>query len=286
MSAIDKSISAKIIAEGLIFGEGPRWHDGRFWLSDMLGGRVLVLLPNGQLEEVAAVPEGASGLGWLPDGRMIVVSMGDAKLLAFRNGIPEIYADLKASKGTPNDMIVDGSGRAYVGNAGCNLFAGIDPKPTNLLLVENGVAREVADDLIFPNGMVVTEDGGTLIVAETFAHRLTAFDIDRKSGSLSKRRVFAELGNRTPDGICMDADGAVWISSAETCEFARVCEGGEITHSIETGGRFATACVTGGDDRRTLYMITAHMTPELFAERKTTARIEVATLDVPGLGSP
>lgn len=287
MGAPVATLSTRIVAEGLVFGEGPRWHDGRLWVSDMLGGKVMALDENGRLEEIAAVPQGASGLGWLPDGRMIVVSMGDAKLLAFKNGVGEVYADLSLSRGTPNDMTVDGRGRAYVGNAGCNLFAGgIEPNPTNLILVENGRTREVADGLIFPNGMVIAPDGATLIVAETFAHRLTAFDIDGKDGSLSGRRVFADLGKRTPDGICMDAEGAIWVASAETSEFLRVGDGGEVTHIIETGGRFATACVTGGRDRRSLFMITAHMTPELFARRETTARIEVADLDVAGAGTP
>jgi sugar lactone lactonase YvrE len=146
--------------------------------------------------------------------------------------------------------------------------------------------QEVADDLVFPNGMAITPDGLTLIVAETFAHRLTAFDIDPESGTLSNRRIFADLIDKMPDGICMDAEGAIWLASSETSEFLRVHEGGEITHRIDTGGRFATACVTGGSDRKSLYLVTAHMTPELFAARQTTARVELAQLDVAGQGNP
>jgi sugar lactone lactonase YvrE len=280
------TLSPRILTEGLIFGEAPRWHDGRIWASDMLGGRVISVDHNGRLEQRAEVPSGASGLGWLQDGRMVVVSMADSRLLTFKDGISQNYADLSISRGTPNDMVVDGNGRAYVGNAGCNLFAGINPKPTNLVLVENGRAREVAEDLIFPNGMVIDPDGTTLIVAETFAHRLTAFDINSSDGSLSRRRLFADVGKRTPDGICMDAEGAIWLASAETGEFIRVREGGKVTHVVDTGGRFAAACVTGGPSRRSLFMITAHMTPELFAKRATTARIEVADLEVPGAGNP
>jgi sugar lactone lactonase YvrE len=282
-----QQLKSKVVAEGLIFGEGPRWHDGRLWLSDMLGDKVYALTPDGALDVVVEAPHGASGLGWLPDGRMLFVSMRDAKLVAVRDGQTEVYADVSASRGTPNDMLVDAKGRAYVGNTGCDMFVeGINPRPTNLLLVENGRAREVASDLIFPNGMALTPDGKTLVVAETFAHRLTAFDVDPQTGSLSGRRVFADLGDKTPDGICMDAEGAVWISSAVTCEFVRVREGGEITHRIDTGGRFAAACAAGGPDRKTLYLITAHMTPELFAQKKTDSRIESVLLETAGAGQP
>jgi sugar lactone lactonase YvrE len=282
-----QTLSTRIIAEGLVFGEAPRWHNGQLWLSDMLGGTVYSMNTDGALDPVLAVPDGPSGLGWLPDGRMLVVSMGNRKLLVANDGNAEIFADLAASNGTPNDMIVDQQGRAYVGNAGCDMFSeGIVPRPTNLLLVADGVVQVVADDLIFPNGMVITPDGGTLIVAETFAHRLTAFDIDPASGKLSNRRIFADLIDKMPDGICMDAEGAIWMASSETLEFLRVLEGGEITHRIDTGGRFAAACVTGGPDRKNLYLVTAHMTPELFAARQTTARVEVASLDIAGQGNP
>ena len=239
------------------------------------------------MEESVAVPTGASGLGWLRDGRMVVVSMADySRLLAFKDGVPEIYADLGISRGTPNDMVVDEYGRAYVGNAGCNLFAGIDPKPTNLIMVEDGRAREVADDLIFPNGMAISPGGSTLIVAETFAHRLTAFDINPRDGSLSGAACLRISGIEHPTVF-------VWMprarfgrgrrKQANSFECARV---GEVTNVINTSGRFATACVTGGADRRSLYMITAHFTPELFAKKETTARIELADLEIPGAGIP
>lgn len=286
MKATVGTLSTRIVADGLVFGEAPRWHNGSIWATDLLGGKVVTLASNGRFEERATVTAGASGLGWLRDGRMVVVSMADSRLLTFKNGIAETYADLSISRGTPNDMVVDSQGRAYVGNTGCDLFAGIDPKPTNLLMVEDGSTREVTDDLIFPNGMAISPDGSTLVVAETFAHRLTAFDVNAKDGTLSRRRVFADLGNRTPDGICMDADGAIWAGTAEAGEFIRIRENGEITHVISTNGRFATACVTGGDGRRSLFMITAHFTPELFAKRETTARIELADLEIPGAGRP
>ncbi len=286
MSTPDWLAPVRNLIAGLIFGEAPRWHDGRLWLSDMLGGRVLVVTADGTLEPIADVPEGASGLGWLPDGRLLVISMTDAKLLAFQDGNRSVIADLSLSGGTPNDMVVDSQGRAYVGNAGCDLFVGIDPQPTNLLMIDSRGVHEVADDLIFPNGMIITPNGQRLIVAETFANKLTVFDINSNDGSLSNGREFAKLDGLTPDGICLDAEGAVWAGCADGNRFVRVLEGGEITHVIDTGERFATACVTGGVDREKLFMITAEMSPELFAAKQTSATISVTDLTVPGAGIP
>lgn len=280
------SRARRVLAAGLKFGEGPRWHEGRLWVSDMLGKRIVAIDLDGQVQDVAHVAGSPAGLGWLPDGRMLAVSMVDAKLLVLEQGGMEIYADLGTiCRGTPNDMAVDRKGRAYVGNAGCNLFEGLDPRPTNLVLVERGEAREVADDLIFPNGIAIAEDGGTLIVAETFAHRLTAFDIDA-DGSLSGRRLFADLGKRTPDGICLDAEGAIWVSSSETGEVLRVREGGEVTDVIDAAGRFAAACVTGGPDRRALFMVFSKTSPQQFMRGESESCIESMAIDVAGAGVP
>ena len=278
--------SRRIVADGLMFGEGPRWHDGSLWVSDMLGKAIYKIGLDGKKEKVAEVSGSPSGLGWLPDGRMLAVSMVDGVVLVFEDGCSTVYADLNSiTGGTPNDMIVDRNGRAYVGNAGCNLFAGLDPNPTNLMLIDSDGVRQVADDLVFPNGMAISPDGKTLLVAETFAHQLTAFTIER-DGSLSDRRVFAELPDRTPDGICLDAEGAVWASSPETSEVVRVCDGGEITHSISLGGRFAAACVAGGPDRRTLFVVSSDTTPEKFVRGESTCRIEAYNIDIPGAGAP
>jgi sugar lactone lactonase YvrE len=274
------------LAGGLKFAEGIRWHDGQLWVSDMLGKRIVRIDQQGHVHDVAQVENCPSGLGWLPDGRMIAVSMVDAKLLLVGAPGLEVYAELGSiCRGTPNDMVVDGQGRAYVGNAGCNLFAGLDPRPTNLVLVVDGAAREVADDLIFPNGMAITPDGRTLIVAETFAHRLTAFDIE-PDGSLAKRRVFADTGNRTPDGICLDADGAAWISSPDTSEFVRILPGGEVTEVIDADGRFAASCATGGEQRKTLFMAVSRTTPQQFMRGESESSIETKPLSVGGAGLP
>lgn len=275
-----------VSAGELRFGEGPRWHDGALWVSDMFGQRVVRIDGSGKAATVAEVPGSPSGLGWLADGRLLIVSMTDAKLVTAEDGKIGVYADLsQICRGTPNDMAVDRHGRAYVGNAGCNLFAGLDPKPTNLVLVENGKAREVADELIFPNGIALDGNGTTLVVAETFAHRLTAFSV-RPDGSLFDRREFARLEGRTPDGICLDSEGAVWVASAETGEVLRVLEGGQITDRIDCAGRFAAACVTGGTTRQTLFMVLSETTPEKFMRGESSCSIESTEISVPGVGFP
>lgn len=276
----------KVHATGLRFGEGPRWHEGALWLSDMFGNRVVRISETGDVATVADVPGSPSGLGWLSDGRLLIVSMRDAALVTAENGQIKPYADLsRLCRGTPNDMAVDRHGRAYVGNAGCDLFGGLDPRPTNLVLVDNGRIREVADDLIFPNGIAIDQSGETLVVAETFAHRLTAFSV-APDGSLYGRRRFAALDGRTPDGICFDREGAVWVASAETGEILRVRDGGEITHRIDTGGRFAAACATGGPDRRTLFMVVSETTPEQFMRGESSCSIETTEIEVAGAGFP
>ncbi|PQA86262.1 MULTISPECIES: SMP-30/gluconolactonase/LRE family protein [Hyphococcus] len=281
-----KPISCHTIADALVFGESPRWRDGCLWASDMFGGRIVRMNEAGAVETVLET-EAPSGLGWLPDGRLVFVSMKSCELRSYDGTRVEPYADLSAlcAGKSLNDMVIDARGRAYVGNTGCNLFEGLDPHPTNLVFVENGRPRTVADDLIFPNGMAITPDGCTLIVAETFAHRLTAFDID-PSGSLSRRRVFADLGERTPDGICLDEQGAVWVASSETGEFVRILEGGEITHRIDSDAPFAAACATGGADRKTLYMMATLSSPAEILSGRSRARIDAAPLEIPGAGLP
>lgn len=281
-----KHARTTLSAGELRFGEGPRWHDGALWVSDMFGRKVVRVDDRGDVATVAEIPGSPSGLGWLADGRLLVVSMTDAKLLAVKDGRTSVYANLSdICRGTPNDMAVDQYGRAYVGNAGCNLFAGLDPKPTNLVLVENGTVREVADDLIFPNGIAIDGSGTTLAVAETFAHRITAFSV-RADGSLVNRRQFARLEGRTPDGLCFDSEGALWVASAETGEVLRVLEGGEITDRIDCDGLFAAACVTGGPSRQTLFMVLSQTSPEKFMRGESSCSIQSIEISVPGAGVP
>ena len=281
-----QELTARKIADGLVFGEGPRWRNGKLYVSDMHAGRVVTVDLDGRIEEVARVPERPSGLGWLPDGRLLIVSRDESQLVTLEGGGLKSYCDLAPyCSSTPNDMVVDERGRAYVGNFGFDLNSGEDPKPAELVLVEDGRARVVARDLSFPNGTVITPDGRSLIVAETFGAVLTAFDIET-DGSLSGRRTYAEVPEKTPDGICLDAEGGVWISSFLTGEYLRVREGGEVTHRIFTGGDPAVACMLGGPDRKTLFMLTSDTDIERLAKSDSRCRIEVAEVDVPGAGLP
>jgi len=276
-----------LVGEGVTFGEGPRWHGGKLWFSDMHAHRVMTVDVNGRLEPVVTVPNRPSGLGFDVQGRPLIVSMSDRRLLRLANGALETVADMSSlMPGDANDMVVDGSGRAFVGNFGFDLFAGTPPKTTCLVAVDpDGSARVVADELSFPNGTVVTADGKTLIVAETFAGTLTAFNI-KADGSLSGRRFFAHLGDRQPDGICLDAEGAVWASCFGQDEYIRVWEGGEIAARVAVPGRRAVACMLGGEDRRTLFLLTAETNVEDLAQGKSRGAIETARVDVPGAGYP
>jgi sugar lactone lactonase YvrE len=272
---------------GLGFAEGPRWHEERLWFSDMGAAAVMAVDLEGRAEVVLEVPARPSGLGWLPDGRLLVVSMGDRRVLRREpDGEVVEHADLAALASYDcNDMVVDGRGRAYVGNAGFDLSARPQQvRPAEVVLVTpDGDARVVDDEVLFPNGSVVTPDGGTLIVAETFGQRLTAFTI-AADGSLTGRRTFAPLEGTAPDGICLDVEGAVWVADATGSACLRVREGGEVVDRVDTG-RGCFACMLGGPDRRTLFLLTA----EGFAGaaiRRRTAAIEVVEVEVPGAGWP
>jgi sugar lactone lactonase YvrE len=277
----------ELVASDLVFGEGPRWHDDALWWSDMHDARVLKLGPTGAVETVCRVEGRPSGLGWLPGGDLLVVSMTDRRVLRLGvDGALATHADLsKVAPRRANDMVVDRRGRAYVGNFGFDFDRGEPVAPTVLALVmPDGAVSVVAEDLYFPNGSVITEDGRTLIVAETWGARLTAFDI-ADDGTLSNRRVWAQLPETAvPDGICLDAEGAVWVASPTANACLRVKDGGEIAERIEIG-RGAFACMLGGEDRRTLYMCTADST-DGDALKKRTGRIEAVKVAVPGAGLP
>jgi sugar lactone lactonase YvrE len=277
----------KVLLDGLIFPEGPRWHDGALYFSDMHGSVVWRLTPEGKASKVQEFPGHVSGLGWLPDGTMLVVSMDDRRLLRLTPHGPEIASDLSSFVANPiNDMVVDRKGRAYIGGFGFNLFKGEEPRATVLLCVEpNGGVRTAADNLQFPNGMVITPDGKTLIVAETLGARLTAFDI-QPDGTLTNRRIFASIEGLTPDGICLDAEGAVWVAWPGSNKIVRVRDGGEIADTISLPDRHSYACMLGGADRRDLYICTApgHMPEDLAKGRG--GKIEVVRVEVPGAGLP
>ena len=241
---------------------------------------------DGHREVIAEVAANPSGLGWLPDGRMLVVSMNDRKLLRLENGSLKLHADLSALASCHcNDMVVDRQGRAYVGNFGYDFFIGEAQKPAEVIMVEpSGAARVVASDLMFPNGTVIPPDGKTLIVGESMAHRLTEFEIGA-DGSLSNRRVWAELGDGLPDGIALDAEGAIWVASPLTHELLRVKRGGEITERIKFD-QMPIACALGGADRRSLFLLTSASVDPKECRTKRNARLEMTQVEVPGAGLP
>lgn len=273
---------------GGAFFEGPRWHDGRLWVSDFWRSQVFAVASDGSAETVADVPGAPSGLGWLPDGDLLVSSMMDNTLLRVAHGAPVRHADLSAhSGGQCNDMVVDAVGRAYVGTVD---FAAWDTMPgTALLRVDpDGSVTVAAEDLSFPNGMVITPDGSTLIVAESWAGRLTAFDI-AADGSLRHRREWAALApGSAPDGIALDAEGAVWVADAAGKRAVRVREGGAVVDEITAGGLDVIACALGGDDGRTLFLCTVpdHRLPPDEAARTLPARVLTARVEVARAGRP
>ena len=280
-------LQTEILAEGFIFLEGPRWHAGCLWVSDMWDYKVIKVKPDGSRETVVEVPNRPSGLGFLPDGTPLVVSMGDRKLYRIAGGALVQHADLAPCvTGDINDIVMDAEGRAYVGNFGCDLFAGEALKNADLVCVgRDGQVRKVASDLVFPNGMVIMDGGRTLVAAETFANRLTAFD-RAADGSLSNRRAFAELGQLTPDGICLDQAGGIWVASFATDEFVRVEAGGTITDRVAVRERRAVACQLGGADGRTLFCLTFEGHLDEIKARKRAGRVETVKVAVPGAGSP
>lgn len=277
----------KSVVSEMSFTECPRWRDGRLWFSDFYTLRVYSILEDGSdLRTELDVPNQPSGLGWLPDGSLLVVSMRDRKILRRKpDGDVVVHADLTAHvTGHPNDMIVDGQGRAYVGNFGFDLMGGAPIKPTVLLRVDpDGSVHKVADDMWFPNGMVITPDN-VLVVNETLGNRATAFDI-APDGSLTNRRLwvkFGELPTATdvmegvgagqfpcaPDGNCLDSAGGLWIADALGGRAVRVLEGGEITDEISPGTG-VYACGLGGADGKTLYLCTA---PDFFEHNRAPVR--------------
>lgn len=266
---------------GLRFAEAPRWHNDRLWFSDFFRQEVMAVTEQGQSEVMFRLDDSPSGLGWRPDGSLLVVSMHHQQLLAWRGGVLARVADLSTHAGGPcNDMVVDAQGRAYVGNFGFDLYAKEEACATCLLRVDlDGSVHRVAEDMWFPNGMAITPDGQTLMVAETFRNRLTAFTI-APDGSLKNRRVFAELQGVFPDGLCLDAEGAVWVADARGHAVLRVVEGLGVVERVSTGEHQSYACMLGGADGHTLFICTAPgVGPE--AGELQQGRIEFTTVKVP-----
>lgn len=255
------------LLDGLVFPECPRWFDGALYFSDQHDCVVWRVDRTGHATRIIEVPAQPSGLGRLPDGTMLVVSMLDRRIV---RGDGSMYADLRAfAQHSLNDMVVDRQGRAYVGNFGFDLDHGEEPKSTSLLRVDpDGSVHIAATEVWFPNGMAITPDEGTLILAETFAARLTAFDM-APDGSLTNRRIFADLPGIYPDGICLDRQGRVWVACAGGHKVIRVSEGGAMDAEVPIEGCQAYACGLGGEDEQALYICTA---PHFHPERTKAAR--------------
>jgi sugar lactone lactonase YvrE len=291
------ALETSIVLDGLQFTEGPRWHDGKLWFSDMGAGRVMNTDPAGHASHIVDVPGYPSGLGWDSNGALLVVSMEDYRLMRFEDSSLTIVADLSTvASNLLNDMVVDRQGRAYIGTFGYDFF---DPTATPefaeiIAVTPEGDVKIVATEMAFPNGMVITPDGKTLIVAESLAARLTAFDIE-PDGSLTNRRTWAELDDRGfekhdlsrtfPDGICLDAEGAVWVASPwGNVGIHRVLEGGEITDQVKVETQ-SFAPMMGGPDRQTLFICTSILDEE-YESLSESSRIEAVRVRVPGAGLP
>jgi len=275
-----------VLLDDLCFTEGPRWRDDRLWFSDMHDLWVKTVDLSGKSENQVQVKGQPSGLGWLPDGRLLVVSMTDRRLLRLDPEGLTLHADLsEIATFHCNDMVTDAKGRSYVGNFGFDMEANAERRPAQLALVTpDGEARAVASDLMFPNGTVITPDGRTLVVGESFAARLTAFDI-ADDGSLSGRRVWAQLEGAVPDGICLDAEGAIWVASPLGNDVLRVEEGGRVTHRV-TAASNAIACMLGGPEQRHLFVCSSSTVTPAECREQRPSRIEVVEVDVPGAGFP
>jgi len=278
-----------ILMSGIAFGEQPRWHEHRLWFSDWGPPEVIAVDLEGNSEVVLRAPSFPCCVDWLPDGRLLLVSAREGLLLRRESdGSLVTYADLSrvSDPAAGNELVVDGRGNAYINGGGFNLMAGEEFAPGIVALVSpDGSARQVADGLAFPNGMLVTPDNSTLIVAESYAKRLTAFDI-AADGGLSNRRVWADLRDGVPDGICLDAENAVWYGDVPNKRCVRVREGGEVLQTIDLD-RGCFACALGGADRRTLFMMATEWNgpANMFAEPRT-GQVLTAQAPTPGAGWP
>ena len=285
----------KTLVSGLYFGEGPRWHNGRLWFSDFYAHAVKSVDESGDLRIELEMEDQPSGLGWLPDGRLLVVAMKQRAVKRLDAGTLHVHADIShLTAHLCNDMVVAGDGTAWVGNFGFDLDAELETRGagvisdhpvTNLVRIDpDGSAHIAASDMHFPNGSVITSDGKTLIVAETLASSLCAFTINEDK-TLSNRRVWASLPGVAPDGICLDENGQVWVANALGAEVILVAEGGKIVRRATTS-QFCYACMLGGSDGKTLFAVTASSSHGRDASAARTGRIETVRVLAARAGWP
>ena len=304
----------KKLTGGLYFGEGPRWHENKLWFSDFYSHKVMTLDENNSLETVCEVPSQPSGLGWLPNGDLLIVSMLDRKILKFSEGSISVHADLSEYVAHKcNDMVVGRDGTAYVGNFGMG-DAGESLNSTHLMIVKSdGTVLKGPDNLLFPNGTVITKDGKNLIIAETLGAKLTSFDIE-DNGELTNRKLWARTSPlfslliikflssmgfdlskvdfskysknlHVPDGICLDEKNGIWIASPTTKAVVRIEKCGIITDTISTP-KSAFACMLGGKERKTLYVIISNSSDPEEAQASPEGEIHSIEVEIPGVGKP
>ena len=277
----------ELLVDGLDFGEGPRWHDGRLWYSDFYQHRVYAVSPGGARETILDLgSEQPSGLGWMPDGSLLVVAMTARRVLRVADGEVTIHADLsEIATWHCNDMVVAADGTAYVGNFGWDIEhdRGHPLAATLAVVRPDGSVQSGPGDLLFPNGSVITPDGSTLVIAETFGGRFSAFPLDA-DGCPGEGREWAPVPGAAPDGCTLDSDGGIWFADAAGSGLVRVLEGGTITDRLPTP-QPAYACMLGGDDGRTLFILTA---PGAGADRAGTGEgcILTTTVEHAGAGLP
>ncbi|MCU7931705.1 MAG: SMP-30/gluconolactonase/LRE family protein [Candidatus Thiodiazotropha sp. (ex Codakia rugifera)] len=271
-------IDTQVLLDELMFPEAPRWRAGWLWFTDQHAQRVVRVNPQGVSETLAILDDLPGGLGWLPDGRLLVVSMTKRQLLVMEHAVLSTYADLShLASFHCNDMLVDYQGRCYVGNFGFDLHSGAGQLPAELILVDTrGKSKIVADKLIFPNGCALSRDGKTLLVAETFASRITAFNVEL-DGSLSNRHLWATLDGAYPDGICLDPEGNLWIAAPNLSKLLLVRKGGEILRTVKPLGD-PYACMLGGDDDNVLFITSSETDNPEQARQQRSGRIEILAL--------
>ncbi len=284
-----------LLVDGLHFGEGPRWHEDRLWFSDFYDHAVKSVGEAGDLRTELELDDQPSGLGWLPDGSLLLVSMRQRKVRRLQaDGLVD-HADIaELTAHLCNDMVVDAQGRAWVGNFGFDLDAAfrahgaevLNDHPTaNLVRVDaDGSVHLAAEGMHFPNGSVITADGQTLIVAETLAGCLTAFSIEQ-DGALSNRRIWAPLEGVAADGICLDENNQIWVANALAAEVMLVAEGGEVIQRVETS-QLCFACMLGGADGKTLFAVTAASADAEEAAASRSGKIEILAVNAAGAGYP
>lgn len=284
----DDKTKPQVLMTGIAFGESPRWHDGRLWFCDWLAYEIIALDPAGHHEVMLKVPYETFpfSIDWLPDGRLIIVSADSQQPLLRQetDGSLGSHADLSGLAGQGwNEITIDARGDSYINGAGFDLMAGEKPAPGNIeLIAADGSVRKVAGNVMFPNGRVVTPDDSRLIVAESYAHKLTAFDI-AADGSLFNQRVWADLGEDNPDGICLNVEGAIWYADVPHKRCTRVREGGQILQSIGLD-RGCFACALGGEDKKTLFMMTMQWGGTSgIGHGERTGQVVTAQVAVPGI---